>query len=118
VTKQGALTEGKGTVQLTSLKKCLKQNRKIWFQYEKQLISTRKFKEVKCTDPTPSVRIPWSTKWNKFFIDFLRKYLRNFSSECFAPIFKKKVFKKSCKESFLRSLVRMHPEALVKNHAF
>jgi hypothetical protein len=30
------------------------------FQYKKKLTLTSEYKEVKCTDPSPSVRIPWT----------------------------------------------------------
>jgi hypothetical protein len=41
------------------IKTCFFKQRKVQFQYKKQLIRASQYKEVNCTDPSPSVRIPF-----------------------------------------------------------
>ncbi len=59
--RQEILTEGEGlsTVDIRIKITCFVNKKKIFVQYEKQLILTSQYNEVNCTDPSPSSRIPW-----------------------------------------------------------
>jgi hypothetical protein len=57
---QGILTEGKiSTLDLLIKVPCFCKNGKKHFQYKKELILTNEYKEINCTEDSPSVRLPW-----------------------------------------------------------